>query len=156
MIGIKNPVYRLTKYFLTLLLMANFCSAYAGAEVIKGNDTRETCIPLINPLFCISTTTDWFSVSTPSDSEIIRSTGKDIITIFDENGSIISNEERSFKTHSLTKEDELELQNEFFRSITFEYYSGGTCEAMILVKKYVYANGQITLDQESLVPIPCD
>jgi len=161
MVVLKNSIYRLTKYFIALLLMTNFCSAIAEAVVIKENDTDSQCFIITPPSpqnpfeICLSTTTTWHSVSTPSGNEVIKATGEDNIVFTDLVTELITfSENRSFKERSLTKQGE--LQNEFIRSDIIQFFDNGTCNSIVWEKKYTYVNGQILLDQENHEEIPCD
>ena len=156
MVVLKNSAYSLAKYFLALLLMTNFSSAFAGAVVIKENDSDAPVIITTSTLdISLSTTTTWRSVTTPSGNEVIKATGEDNIVFTDLiTNLIVFSENRSFKESSLTKQGE--LQNEFIRSDTIQFFDNGTCSSIVWEKKYTYVNGQILLDQENYEEIPCD
>lgn len=77
--------------------MTNFCSAFAAAVVIKENDTDSQCFTTTSLEICLSTTTTWHSVATPSGNEVIKTTGEDNIVITDQtSNTIVFSEDRSF------------------------------------------------------------
>ena len=155
MVVLKNSAYRLAKYFLALLLMTSISSAIAGAVVIKENDTDSQCFNTSTLEICLSSTTTWHSVTTPSGNEVIKATGEDHIVFTDLiTDLIVFSEDRSFKESSLTKSGE--LQNEFIRSDTIQFFDSGTCSSIVWEKKYTYVNGQVFLDQENNEKITCD
>ena len=156
MIGLKKSVYRLTKYFLAVLLMASFSSAFAGAVIIKEISTKIGAFTTAEDInYNLTTTTTWRSVSTPSGNEIVTVTGEDHTEITDlTTGLITMSDTSSFKERYLKKAGE--LQNEFVRSHSVNSYNNGTCSTTIWEEKYIYVNGQILLDQENHEEIPCE
>ena len=154
MLVLKNSAYRLAKYFLALLLMTNFCSAFAGAVIIKDSDIRSICYGDQIEI-CLSTETIWRSIDTPSGNEIITVTGEDNVVMTDLiTNLIIFSENRTFKERFLKKAGE--LHNEFNRSHISSYYNNGICTSIVWEDKYIYTNGQILLDQENNEEITCD
>ena len=151
MIRIKSPVYRLTKYFLTLLLMTNFCSAFAGATVIHDDATDSSCSVISDIKFCFNSTTKWHSVETHSGNEIIISSGTVHITGINQITNLtILDETRTFKERFINDD------NEFIKSETIQFFDNlGVCKTTTWKTTYKMVNGMIIKDQISHEEVDC-